>query len=41
MLQLQLQILQENLFSPVPMFFNPDVCLMKVLFGREKKDNLH
>jgi len=41
MLQLQLHILQKKLFSPLSVLFNPAVCLLKVLFCREKKDDLH
>jgi hypothetical protein len=41
MLKPQLYILQEKLFSPLAVLFNPIVSLLKVPFCREKKDDLH
>jgi hypothetical protein len=41
MLKPQLYILQEKLFSPLTVLFNPVVRLLKIPFRREKKDNLH
>jgi hypothetical protein len=37
MLKPQLYILQEKLFSPLPVPFNPVVRLLKITFCREKK----
>ena len=41
MLKPQVYILQKILFSPLTVLFNPVVRLLKILFCREKKDNLH
>jgi hypothetical protein len=41
MLKPRLYILQEKLFSPLAVLFNPIVRLLKVPFCREKEDNLH
>jgi hypothetical protein len=41
MLKPQLYILQEKLFSPLTVLFNPIKRLLKIPFCREKKDKLH
>jgi len=41
MLKPQLYILKEKLLSPSTVLLNPVVCLLKIPFCREKKDNLH